>query len=351
VEGNPLATTAVLQTTTLRIGWLRGRSFDLVFILGTAILALGTAAVIATRPEMFTWILIPYLWLLGYPHLIATYTRTAFDRQSMWAHRFLNFGLPVLLLGTIALLAATVGTWPLVTTYLYWQWFHFTRQSYGVSRAYVRRAGGALEDEKLTHWLVYLVPIWGILYRSYQAPETYLGSELRVVPVPFVVVAMVGAATSALLARWVLGRAVAWVRGELPVAHTLYMVSHFAMFIAGYLLIPDINLGWLALSVWHSAQYLLFVWLFNNNRFKAGVDPQRRFLSAISQAHRGAGFYLVCCAISTLFFIGLTFGLEAVRIPALPVALVVYYAINFHHYTVDGLVWRSKRKPQPVAAA
>src|SRR5207302_639654 len=109
--------------------------------------------------------------------------------------------LPPIILGAIALLAATVGTWPLVTTYLYWQWFHFTRQSYGVSRAYVRRAGVALADEKLTHWLVYLVPIWGIVYRSYEAPAMYLGSELRVIPIPFGVVAVLGTVTAALLFR------------------------------------------------------------------------------------------------------------------------------------------------------
>ena len=98
--------------------------------------------------------------------------------------------------------------------------------------------------------------------------------------------------------------------------------------------------------MWHSAQYLLFVWLWNHNRFRAGVDPERRLLSGISQAHRGLRFYFVCFALSTIFFAALTFGLSAAEVPALPVALVVYYAINFHHYTVDGLVWRSKRKPQ-----
>jgi hypothetical protein len=339
-----MSTTTLTRPVAAQSGWLRGRAFDFTFVIGTAALALAAAGAISVRANLFNFILVPYLWLLGYPHLIATYTRTSFDRESLWSHRFLNFGLPLVILGSIALLAGTVGTWPLVTTYLYWQWFHFTRQSYGVSRAYVRKAGIALADEQLTHWLVYLVPIWGILYRSYQAPEMYLGSELRVIPVPYSVVAAFGIATSLLLAWWCLGRAVAYLRGEMPVAHTLYMASHFAMFIASYLLIPDINHGWLAMSVWHSAQYLLFVWLWNQNRFQAGIDPQRQFLSEISQPRRGFRFYFVCFAISTIFFAGLTFGLSAVDVPAIPVALVVYYAINFHHYTVDGLVWRSKGK-------
>jgi hypothetical protein len=322
----------------------------LVLIAGSAGLALGTAVAVGARPALFTWLLVPFLWLLGYPHVIATFTRTAFDWESLRTHWFLNFVLPVLVLGSAGLVAGTVGTWPLVTTYLYWQWFHFTRQSFGISRAYMRRAGTVMRDEKLTHWLVYLVPIWGILYRSYQAPPTFVDSELRVIPVSFAVVGAVGTVTCVLLAWWVIGRGLAWVRGELPVAHTLYLLSHYAMFIACYILIPDINHGWLALSVWHWTQYLLFVWLFNHNRFRSGVDPQRRFLSEISQDHRGLRFYLVCFGISTLIYAGLAIGLDSVQVPVLPVAIVVYYSINFHHYVVDGLVWKTKRKVQPAVA-
>ena len=68
--------------------------------------------------------------------------------------------------------------------------------------------------------------------------------------------------------------------------HTLYPLSHFAVFATGYLWIGDITYGWLAINVWHNAQYILFVWLFNTRRFKDGVDPEARFLSYISQPNR-----------------------------------------------------------------
>ena len=64
---------------------------------------------------------------------------------------------------------------------------------------------------------------------------------------------------------------------------TLYMCSHIKIFGFGYLQIDDINHGWLVLNVWHYAQYILTVWLFNNNRFKDGIHPKHRFLSYLSQ--------------------------------------------------------------------
>ena len=36
---------------------------------------------------------------------------------------------------------ALLGVWILPTVYLYWQWFNYTRQSYGVERIYRRKAG------------------------------------------------------------------------------------------------------------------------------------------------------------------------------------------------------------------
>ena len=53
----------------------------------------------------------------------------------------------------------------------------------------------------------------------------------------------------------------------------------------------QLNHGWLVLNIWHNAQYILTVWLFNNNRFKEGM------------------------------------------------------AINFHYYVVDAVIWKVRRKP------
>ena len=86
---------------------------------------------------------------------------------------------------------AVFGSWVLTTSYLYWQWWHYTRQSYGVSRIYWPQ--GFAPAQRHAHELtIYAVPVWGILYRSYQAPDKYLFTEVKVLPVPFWLVAVGG---------------------------------------------------------------------------------------------------------------------------------------------------------------
>ena len=125
------------------------------------------------------------------------------------------------------------------------------------------------------------------------------------------------------------------------------MMTHLAVFAVGYVLIRDINHGWLVLNVWHNAQYILIVWLFNANRFKQGVDTRHTFLSAISQSHpfHVVCYFLVCLGL-TSFIYGVIYMLTNLSVvAAIPlVAMVVYQTINFHHYVVDGLIWKVRKK-------
>jgi hypothetical protein len=338
-----------LQATAPAAGWLRSRSFDLWFILGIAAVALLSGAIVVARPSLFGLVLFLDLWLLGYHHVVATYTRLCFDRDSFITHRFLIVWLPPLVLATTVLLAVGIGSWVLATIYLYWQWFHYTRQSWGISQGYRRRSGGLVtEGERFSMLTFYLLPLWGILHRSHQAPAEFLGMELRTLQVPDLLVDVAGAAALTMLAWWVAGRLVAWWRGQLAWAHTLFVLSHFAVFYVGYVLIDSINHGWLVLNVWHNAQYVAFVWLFNTNRFKNGVDPKARFLSRISQPDRKVTYFSTCFGISTLVYLTIWLGIDTYQshfeAVLLPLALIVYQTINFHHYIVDALIWKLRRR-------
>jgi uncharacterized membrane protein SirB2 len=234
-----------------------------------------------------------------------------------------------------------IGLWALATVYLYWQWFHYTRQSWGISQIYRRKSGGLVTgDPRFAKLVFYLVPVWGILHRSHQDPGTFLGLELRVVPVPAFAVDLAAAAALACLAWWCATRAVMWWRGRLPVAHTLYMLSHFAIFYVAYVGTEDITVGWLVVNIWHNAQYVVFVWMFNNRRFKDGVDPKARLLSTISQERNTWLYFGACLILSTLVYLAIDNTL-ALLLPA----VVVYQSINFHHYIVDGVIWKIRRKP------
>ncbi len=327
--------------TAVPAGWLRDRSFDLVFILGVATLALTAGWAVTYQPGWFPLVLIANLWLLGYHHVISTYTRLCFDKQSFREHRFLVLWLPFIVLAGSLALGFGVGAWALATLYLYWQAFHYARQSYGVSRVYARKAGATLvEDERIAMWALYAVPLWGVLHRSAQAPETFLGLELKVLPVPALLVDAVGIIAVALLIWWVVTRAMMLWRGTLPLAHTLFMLTHFAIFYTGYILIENIDRGWLVLNIWHNAQYILFVWIYNNNRFKDGVHPEARFLSRLSQSQNLWLYLLVFFSISTVVYLLLS-GYVTLLVPA----VMLFMAINFHHYIVDGLIWKVRKKP------
>ena len=330
-----------LDTATPAPGWLRNRSFDLTFIVGFAVLALASGWAVVMNPALFAPILIADLWLLGYHHVIATYTRLCFDGESFRQNKFLLLGLPVIVLAGVIALGFGVGFWTITSIYLYWQWFHYSRQSWGVSQVYRRKAEGLADDPEWPAKLsFYSVPVWGILYRSHQAPDTFLGIELTVIPVPEVLVQIAGAAALLGVTWWIVTRAVAWWNGRLPMAHTLYMTSHFIIFAVAYVWIEDITYGWLIVNIWHNAQYITFVWLFNTNRFNGGVDPKARFLSKISQADKSWTYFGLCFGLSTTIYLLLD-NTVALLLPA----IILYQAINFHHYVVDGVIWKIRRKP------
>ncbi len=112
-----MSTAAVSQP--LPAGWLRSAGFDHFFITGIAAFALLSAAAVVARPELFGLILLADLWLLGYHHVIATFTRLAFDRESLREHRFFVFYLPFIVIGATFALALSVGVWVIATVYLY----------------------------------------------------------------------------------------------------------------------------------------------------------------------------------------------------------------------------------------
>ena len=210
-----------------------------------------------------------------------------------------------------------------------------------MSRVYRRKAGAAFEEnEGLERAALYIVPLWGVLHRSAQAPETFLGLELKVLPISAWMVDGVGVLAMALLIWWLITRAAMFWRGVLPVAHTLYMLTHFLIFYVGYGVIENIDQGWLVLNVWHNAQYILFVWIYNSNRFRGGIDPEARFLSRISQRRNMWLYLLVCFGISSVVYFLLA-GYVTLLVPA----VMIFMAINFHHYIVDGLIWKVRKKP------
>jgi hypothetical protein len=339
--------TIALSIAAPSSGWLRNAQFDLNFIVGTTVLAVVTGAVVVSEPRLFAPILLLDLWLLGQHHVVSTYSRLCFTKEDRARHRFLLYGLPPIVLLMTFGAASVAGIWIIGTIYFYWQWFHYTRQSWGISQMYRRNSDHSGESELVTKLAFYLPPLWGILHRSWQSPEQFLGMAFKTLPVPGMLVDLVGLCAIAALSWWVVLRYQTWRRGETVLAHNLYIASHHTIFFIGYQLVEDVTYGWLFLNIWHNAQYILFVWLFNNKRYKDQVDQTAPGWSTLCQSKNLWRYLLVSFGIATVFYVALR-GVDVLAISAgfvgVPILLLLYQTINFHHYIVDAVIWRRKAR-------
>ncbi len=333
-----------MQPTANPIGWLRGPAFDITLIFGAALLAIGSGLVILGYPSAFPLLLFLDLWFLGYHHVVATFTRLTFDLESFKQHRFLIVWVPIILVAVLVPLVLMIGPWVLATMYLYWQWFHYTRQSYGISRIYLRKSSAEPPKRSLLdEGVIYLPPVLGILHRSWQNPGLFLGMELRVIPVALPVLQAAAVVTAGVVGYWLILQLVAWQQGRLKPAYALYMLSHIAVFSVGYLFISEINYGWLVVNIWHNMQYVLIVWMYNNNRFRKGVEPRHKFLSTLSQSRNMVLYFVVCVLLATAVYKSIDAVIGLFAVATLPLAIIAYQTINFHHYIVDSVLWKIRK--------
>jgi hypothetical protein len=287
-------------------------------------------------------LLIADLWLLGYHHVIGTFARVSFETDGFKRYRALFTWVPAAVIVAVAALALGVGAWTLPTIYLYWQWWHYTRQSYGVAQLYRLKTGDPERSLREMMAVIYLLPITGILFRSLQAPGEFLNVELKTIPVIPEVVTVFALASIVALGVYAFRQLGALREGTFSLPYNAFLATHLIVFGIAYFTL-SINHGWLVVNVWHNSQYLLMVWLFNNKQFKDQVVPERALASKLSSRKHVALFFGATLAVSTVayFVLGVTAGILTTS--AMPIALIAYQSINYHHYIVDSFIWKSRR--------
>lgn len=321
------------------------------FIVGIPAIAIASGLLVVYDNDLFLPILVADLWILGYHHVVATYTRLTFDKQSFLENKGLVLYLPPVVALAVVLTAMLGGPWVITTIYLYWQWYHYTRQSEGISKAYAGKSGNKhLAQSPILRLAFYSVPITGILAISHRSPGQFLYFPLKTFPIPELAVNIAIAATVVLLAIWLSEQVKAYQRKEFSAPYFTYVVSHFTVYFFAYIYHQNLDYGWLTINIWHNAQYILFVWLYNNRRFEGRANDAQKFLSTISQNGRFVLYFVTCFTISTLMYFLITAFLSPVvsaafTLTATMAGLIIYQTINFHHYIVDSLIWKL-RKPK-----
>ncbi len=336
---------------SFQYGWLDNAKFDGLLIFGVFLLAVVSGVIVTYRPELFVPIMLIDVWLLGYHHVISTFTKLAGTKEDRKENWMLIYPLPVLVLASVAVLASAIGIWTIVTIYLFWQWFHYTRQSWGIAAFYKRKAGiKPSNNPKLDEAVFWAIPLWGIVNRCAQGWDEFLFLPVWMPEIPMMVAHGFGVLAVAALGYWAYQRYQHYQQGTLSIGLTAFEASHFAIFFIGYVAISELNHGWLVANIWHNAQYILFVWLYNTNRFRNIEEHGKSVIAWISQKTpaRTILYFCFCLILTTLFYKNLQLALSFVTngeiILLMTLTVVMYQTINFHHYIVDSIIWKARNK-------
>lgn len=286
--------------------------------------------ILNARPDTFAALLILDMWFLGYAHVAATFLRVFDLPLSSAQRRFVGVDLVLVSFALAALLSLRGTAIYLSSAYLYWQWFHYVRQGYGMTKLVDSRDRMVARSAYVLLYSASGAAFCAALSRS---DGTFLGAAVMLPPSWLleglaVVSAIVAGAAGLVGIR--LFRGVSSLGPQ-------FLLSSLLVLCLSYSLLP-LGFAWLVVNVWHNTQYLLVV------RFwppKAEAVPilTRRSDAALKEF---ALFLAMCLVIAWVLY-----GVFNSLLMSSPLAggvwiLSFYMAVNFHHYLVDALIWRRK---------
>lgn len=364
--------------------WIRSRSWDLAFIFGSGVLVAlplatyyGTAWLTGVPPQAFQngpalgiamFINLGVAFLIGGPHMYATFTTTLAERSFRERHPWLLRTAAAVPLTVMVLAAWRIEL--LMALFFAWASVHVVHQLVYLVQQYQRRAASALPaasklvDYVLAIACLYPIASWRLLAEPGARLQLPLGLEVRAgfqigrvnianelppllhgqVWIAGVVAAIFGAALLAFVLRSAFeiatGRVV-WPRTLLlaitaPVAFALPLFDNMDVALQGF-------------NLWHSVQYIGLVHLMNAYR-KQRQQMSSGFVAQICGFGHGARYYVFLVAVSMAAG-GLTGVLHyGLGFPLLQSYYCVLLSALWIHYLWDHVVFTRLDALDPVAA-
>lgn len=259
---------------------------------------IGVLVVIVTQklwPQSFEFLFLLNIWAVSLPHTFSTFTRS--DRKTV-KHLSFTLLLGILFAVLVTFTAASQGMVLVYSFYFLWQQFHYCKQNFGLARK-AHPEGPRWFD--LTYYIGSTAVI--LLALVSEGPQNFFGYAL-VNPLP-VSLSKISALVlvCALLVPILVRR-----KGIVPA------LEHAAIFSFAYLFTEHFALGWLCLNVFHNLQYLSFMKLV-----------EKKF-----------SFLVLPAGLTLILFVLQKEAFGAWVIPSM-------LALNFTHYTLDGLIWKNVR--------
>lgn len=330
--GTLTATQAVPNSRThTRPVWLISRGDDLIWFIGSTLVGYAALGLMAAGFPVWPFQLI---WMFGIdgPHVLATVTRTYFDREE---RRRLGPALwylpPFMLLGPVMTLQGHFDLFLLGA--VVWQHFHIVKQHYGFVMLYkAKNKERDRFDLRFDRWVL-LLSLWIPLLAFIAKTRGFERHWQSVAPV-----VLISGASGA--ACWIARQVRKYQRGEnINVPKVLLIgavvplqglaFAHAAEHGPDGILRAGIVLGMV-----HGLQYHRLLWFHNRNRY-AGDDAGERYGLA-AKASKSLAFYLAIA-------LGLNLLLTILPVALLPWrdgVLAATWGIAFTHYVFDAKIWR-----------
>lgn len=340
------------RAPTLPLYFVNG-PIDFLLIGGLSILTfVGLRAFyVGERTELTVALATALLWVVNWPHFSATNYRLYHARANVMQYPMTALVVPWVILAGAAgsvLYPALVAPY-FIKIYLIWSPYHFSGQTVGVTLIYARRAGfhvgrwerlalsafvyGTFISQTLRSEVLVESPsfdFYGIRYPG-------MGLPVWTVPVATAVMYAGGLVFLAFAARW------SWQKGRLlPPIVLVPAAAQFVWFVysSAYLSFQEF------VPFFHGLQYLLIAW---SMQLKEKMDlrqiaPSKRYV--LTETVRWG-------ALNMLGGAALFFGLPHLAATVVPMpgdypflfaTGIVVAAVQLHHFFVDGVIWKLRRK-------
>jgi Tfp pilus assembly protein PilF len=325
--------------------WIFSPAQDLMFVLGTPLLILGTFAL--ARRGAWTDGLLTFALALATAHYLPGILRAYGDRTLFRRFRVRLILAPLVLFATSVSFAYLNLHVVLLLALLWGQW-HWMMQIYGFARIYDAKAQpGArtpawLDRTICLMWFGMCVFVLNQDLPSY-VTSFYQSGGPRIPPDVFTwFIRSWLAVTVVVTVVYVVQTATSIRQGLAPNPLKFVFIAvtfMYLRFTAGVVERPLMGLA--LFESWHDVQYLAIVWMFNLNRARQTVEagPFIRFLFR-PRAALVLVYVAACLAFGSLTHAWALFEHE--RLVRVVVSLVT--ATGMLHYYMDSFIWRIREK-------
>ncbi len=316
-----VSTTTYQTSTSETIDWLRNRDWDLTWItlsvglVATPYLAylglLSLESVIQPIANYFgasveslsrNIVNAVVALLVGGPHMYATFTRTALDRDFAKKHRKMMWSS--LIIPFIVVTLAMLNLPLLLTLFFFWASVHVLHQIIYIIELYNHKQKSSLStfsrlaDYGVVLTALYPLAAWKIANGTFLIGSNDLSEVVAtVIPVGPWMVWLAGGAFGLALIAWLAKSIDNYRQGVIHWPKT----SFIALTITAAFFVPalgNLDTAFQGMNVWHSLQYLALTWMLNHLRQKRGELEGSPFVERMSIDGAARRYYI--------FNIGLT---------------------------------------------